>query len=69
MVKQTYVQPEFATALLTFASVTYINKNKYLVFAELKSIDQIKQICGKFSLKMKRPSFYGYEAQKLETFS
>ena len=53
---------------LTFAYIAHIDREKYLVFVELKNIGQIKQIVGKFYLKKELP-FYGERAQILQTFS
>ena len=47
-VKQTLAQPAFVTALLQLVHITDINKNKYLMFAELKDISQIKCIFDQF---------------------
>ena len=38
LVKQTFVQPEFATVLFFLAGVMQINKNKYMIFGMLENI-------------------------------
>ena len=67
-VKQTFVQLEFVTAVLSLAHITNTNKNKYLVFAKLKNISQIKWIFLQIFLKIERGVILRKWAKKISNF-
>ena len=41
IIKQVFVWPQFATALLSLAYITHIDENKYFIFVKLKNTGQI----------------------------
>ena len=67
IIKLTFLQPPFATALYSFEHVTHIKKIKYLIFVKLENIGQLKCIFDKLYQKLKVSLFEWI--QNLQTFS
>ena len=54
---QNFPDPEFSTALLSFACSRHINKCKYLIFVKLNNISQWKRFSTNFDKNWKRRHF------------